>query len=737
MSDHQETPEEARGGPNRRGGDGEDANHLLPAAGGLGDIEQELRDRGSRQAFLIEVNGILGAASDVEAALGSIVSRLLERTRLASAAVYLLGPNKQDLRCAAQITAKGTSLPSRVEINGPGLISWVARTAESAYVPDVDKDPRKSPCDFQVKSEFAAPLRAGTQILGVVGVASDRPDGIRAVTQKLVEQCALQAALAIERSELFRQLQSSEERFRSIFEQGHLGVALFHLDGSLSLANHGLARMLKFEPHDFRGKHYADLVLPGDREMIEKNLGQMREGNLPRFTGEVRLHQKSGEPLWCQVAFSLLREGSGNPTFMLAIIQDISDKKKFELEREELREQLFQSQKMEAIGTLAGGVAHDFNNVLGVIMGFASLLCLRLSPQDPVYEPIKMIEQSAERAAGLTRQLLSFAQRGKPQPQSVGIKEVLERVARIAAETFDRRIRVEERFPADICFVHGDPGQLEQALLNFCINARDAMPEGGTLTLEAAPVTLGPGEMALPLQCPPGPYVRITIKDTGSGMTPQVQARIFEPFFTTKGPGKGTGLGLAVVYGIVSNHGGFIRMDSKVGRGTEFNVYLPLMNPDRVGEESRSPEGVERGAGTVLVVDDEPLMLAFAEEGLSALGYKVVKAEDGARACEIYSQRAAEIDLVLMDVVLPGMSGTEAARRIREINPEARIVLSSGYSGRGGERESLDAGGISFLGKPYTVEALSRILNTIRGSPPHEPPLQGLERKAPQTPGSG
>jgi two-component system, cell cycle sensor histidine kinase and response regulator CckA len=716
MSGDEGSPEEVRGrDPSRaKGDDGEDANHVPPAAGGGKASDSELRERGNHQAFLVEVNEILAAASDVEAALEKIVIRLRERNRLTSASFFLLEATEPALRCVVRSALQEARDHPKMDLNGGGLIPWVARMAEPAYVPDVDRDPQQSPRDPTIKSEFAAPLCAGSNVIGVLHVESDRLDGIRAVTRKLVEQCAFQVAFAVERSELARRLQSSEERFRTIFEQGHLGVALLHLDGKLSVANLGLAHMLGFEAMDFRDKHYADLVHPEDREKGEENFRLMLEGKLPRLTVEVRLLRKSGDPLWCQVAFSLLRDAAGNPNFALAIIQDISDKKRSELEREELREQLLHSQKMEAIGTLAGGVAHDFNNVLGVILGFASLLRLRLSSEDPVYEPIRMIEQSAERAAGLTRQLLSFAQRGKYQPQAVAIEEILERVVRIATETFDRRIRVETRFASDPCFVKGDPGQLEQAFLNLCINARDAMPEGGTLTLNADLVTLREGEPALPPQSPTGPYVCTVIKDTGSGIAPHVLERIFEPFFTTKGPGKGTGLGLAVVYGIVNNHGGFIRVASEVGRGSEFAVYLPLMSRHQVRVESKSREAIEPGVGTVLVVDDEPLILAFAEEGLSALGYRVVKAEDGARAYEIYSQRAAEIDFVLMDIVLPGMSGIDAARKLHEINPRVKIILSSGYSGRGKAQEILDAGVVDFIGKPYTVEMLSRVLSRAR-----------------------
>jgi CheY-like chemotaxis protein len=208
--------------------------------------------------------------------------------------------------------------------------------------------------------------------------------------------------------------------------------------------------------------------------------------------------------------------------------------------------------------------------------------------------------------------------------------------------------------------------------------------------------------------------VRIIVKDTGSGIAPRVLEHIFEPFFTTKEPDKGTGLGLTVVYGIVNSHGGFIRVASEVGRGSEFTIYLPATHAAVVKPEGREAEGIERGAGTILVVDDEPLILAFAEEGLSALGYQVLKAEDGAHACEVYTQRAGEIDFVLLDIVLPGISGIDICRKLREINPGVKVIFSSGYSTRGQDREVLDAGGVDFIAKPYTIETLSRVLGRIR-----------------------
>jgi len=272
-----------------------------------------------------------------------------------------------------------------------------------------------------------------------------------------------------------------------------------------------------------------------------------------------------------------------------------------------------------------------------------------------------------------------------------------------------------------LSWIEGDPGQLELAILNICINARDAMPEGGTLALETSVVTLTRKDLPPTASCSPGEYVRLAIKDTGMGMDSQVLKRAFEPFFTTKEAGQGSGLGLAMVHGIVNNHGGFVRADSSPGQGSEFSVFLPAatLREERPAETPRAI--AEHGAGTVLVVDDEPFMRAFAEDALKELGYQVLSAEDGSRACEIYATRSAEIDYVLLDMIMPGLSWRETFRKLRSINPQTRVILSSGYAGGTEAREALEVGAVAFLGKPYPVEALANVLKKSRAGSKDSP----------------
>lgn len=547
--------------------------------------ETELADRANQLGLLIEASAVLTAGTEAESALVQVLPRLIARGRLTYAAVYGLTGSDRQLYCLARTgePAAGQGLIS--SLGGPGLASWVARHSQAVYVPDVAHDLRAEGGDAHLSSEYAVPLRAASKLLGVLHVGSDRPDGIRAVTRKLVDQFAAQAAFALERRELHAQLLAQEERGR-------------------------------------------------------------------------------------------------------------------------LQNKLLDAQKMEALGALAGGIAHDFNNLLGVMLGVASLVRLRLRPEDPAQECIGLIEQAAARAAELTRQLLGFLHPGSGRLGPVDVPEVLERVVKIVSQTFDRRIQLRTDWTAEPLWVEAEPSALEQALLNLAINARDAMLEGGTLTIAAARVGLGPDDPARPPECPPGEYVRMSVGDTGTGIEPQLREHIFEPFFTTKESGRGTGLGLAMVAGFVKSHAGFVRVESEVGCGSEFILYLPAIPMPKASATEREPAVLKPGTGTVLVVDDEPLVLAFAEQGLRRLGYEVLVAESGQKALEIYRQRGPEISWVLLDVIMPEVSGIEICRQLRAINPQVQVIASSGYSGRVA-RQALEAGASHFVGKPYTLEELS------------------------------
>jgi PAS domain S-box-containing protein len=675
-----------------------------PGAAGNGIEEQT-----SQLSLLVEINAALAGAADAKSVLGPILTRLVERNRLSHAWIYRLDEPARELQ---RVAGRGTDGPGReiISLKEPTLVSWVVQQREVVYVARVDRDPRCQGFKSAAGCQYAVPLMTSSSILGVLDVASDQPDSIRAGTRKLIDQVATQAALALERSELYRRLRVAEERFGSIFEQGCFGVALAGLDGRFFTANPAFAGLLGYTPEELQGKHFTEITHPEDATASEERVQALLEGRAAQTTLEKRYLRKSGDAIWCSSNVSLLHDAAGRPSSFLTMVQDIRERKRAEEERARLQQQLIQSQKMEALGTLAGGVAHDFNNLLSVMLGFASLARQRLGPEDPLQESMRMIEQSAQRAADLTRQLLAFA---RPEPQQVKlvcVGEVLDRLTRMVGRTFDRSIRVSVHKGGDSLWVNAEPNYLEQALLNLCINARDAMPGGGALILEASAVTLDAQQPEFPAPSVPGRYVRISVQDTGAGIAPEVLPRVFEPFYSTKEPGKGTGLGLAMVYGFVKNHDGSVRVESELGRGTRITMHLPWLPAPAAEASAGVLRRIQRGSGTVLVVDDEPLVRAFAEEGLKGLGYSVWAAENGQQALEIYERHSQEISCVLLDLIMPEMGGLETYRRMRKINPQARVVFASGYSTGGILREAPDAQEAEFIGKPYTLEGLSSVL---------------------------
>ena len=677
-------------------------------------VEAEVRSWGHNLRLLVEVNSAVALAADEEAVSGHILDRLREATHLACASVYRLIPEERLLRCVAENGCLMLEANRVLSLDGPGAVPRAARTGEAIYVPAVTRGLTTCPGDATIQSEYAVPLLVGPTVVGVLDIESDQPDGIRAVTRKLIDQVAHQIALALERGNLSRKLHASEERFRSIFEQGHVGVGVAELDGEIVAVNPALAKLVGFEPDELLGRHYTELIRPEDRESSLEGVRQLTESQRPTATVELRLRHKSAEVVWGMTTFLLIRDDSGSPLHLVVMVHDTTRWRQAEAEWARLREQLSHLQKMEAVGALAGGIVHDFNNLLGVIRGYVSLTRLRLRRDDPMQEPIGMIEQSAERAAELARELLLFSRREARKVKRLDLADIVSRVLKIVSQTFDRHIAIETHLTQGLPWIEGDPGELELAILNLCINARDAMPAGGTLTLETSATVLGREDLPRSALSAPGEYVRLVIRDTGVGMDPQVLERAFEPYFTTKEAGQGSGLGLAMVNAVVSQHGGFVRAQSQPGSGSEFSVSFPAAT--RPGEKSAEPPPakVERGVGTVLVVDDEPFIRAFAEDALKELGYQVLIVEDGNRACEIFAARFSDVDYVILDMIMPGLDWRETLQKLRSINPHVRVVLSSGYSGGTVARQAVEAGAQEFLAKPYTVEKLASTLNRVR-----------------------
>ena len=476
-------------------------------------------------------------------------------------------------------------------------------------------------------------------------------------------------------------------------------------DGKVIEANVAFAKIFGYETVEELKKEFTtskSYVNPERREKL-KELLKMK-GFVDGF--EIEEFRKDGTRVFVEVSGTLHPDQG----YIEGFIVDNTDRKKVEKEREDLKNQLQQAQKMEAIGTLAGGIAHDFNNLLMAIQGRTSIMRMSKDSSHPDFEHLKRVEDHVKSAADLTRQLLGFARGGKYEVRPTDLNELIKKQNRMFGRT-KKEISIDGKYEENIWSVEIDQGQIEQVLLNLYVNAWHAMPGGGSLYLETENVTIEENYVKS-FSIEPGRYVKISVTDTGVGMDKATQKKIFDPFFTTKEMGRGTGLGLASSYGIVKNHGGFINVYSEMGHGTTFNIYLPASAKEII--EEKQPSGdILRGSETVLLVDDEDMIIEVAEELFKELGYKVLIARGGKEAVEIYEKNKGQIDIVVLDMIMPDMSGSMTYDRMKEIDPGIKVLLASGYSINGQATEILDRGCDGFIQKPFRVKELSQKLREI------------------------
>jgi signal transduction histidine kinase len=420
--------------------------------------------------------------------------------------------------------------------------------------------------------------------------------------------------------------------------------------------------------------------------------------------------RKDGSCFPVRYTSSPIRDEEGAVVGAVVAFNDISERKKLE-------EQLRQSQKMDALGQLAGGIAHDFNNLLTIINGFGEVVLSSLNPDDPAHELVGEMKKAGERAAGLSRQLLAFSRKTVLSPKVLDLDSVVIEMEKMLRRIIGEDITLTTGLPANLGRVHADPGQIEQVLLNLVVNARDAMPHGGRMTIETRNVDLDEEYARTHPEVCPGRYVLLEVRDTGCGMTEEVKGRIFEPFFTTKAAGRGTGLGLAIVYGIIRQSGGHIAVESSLGQGTTFRIYLPRIEDAIVEESSTGFAALARGTETVLVVEDDDGVRALIRHLLHRLGYTVLVAASGTEALEVARQHHGAIDLLLSDVVMPGMNGVELSRRLQVHRPGVKVLYLSGHVDEAVVGRGVLAAETAILKKPFTVPMLAqKIREVLAGS---------------------
>ncbi len=677
-----------------------------------GILFEEANRRARHSQSLMEVTKAIISTFEVDQLLDMIVEKVLELTQSQHGALFLLNETTGILSIGASRGISPEVIPLMKFPVGDSIAGYVAQTGRGMLIQDVQSHPRfrMIPQLEQFVSMISIPLISKGRVIGVMGV--DRLQGEKFFQDtdfKIAQDFADQAVLALENARLFNQINQSEKKYRTLFEESEDAVFVSSLDGKFQEINPAGVSMFGYESREefLKMDISRDLYFSQDERnaLVDRIL---RDGFVRNF--EITLKKKNGSPVTVVQSTNLVRDENGNAVFLRGIIRDITEQRK-------LQHQLFQSQKMESLGQLAGGMAHDFNNILGGIMGYASFMKSQLGPGSPFIKYVESVEKGAERAAGLIARLLAFARGGKSTPIAVNLNQLAAESLSIMERTFDKSIELNSVLHPAIQPVLGDPVQLQQVIINLCVNARDAISGKGIIEIETHEMSFdSSAEMTTGL-IPPGNYVVLSVSDTGTGMESEILSRIFEPFFSTKETGKGTGLGLAMVYGVLQNHQAFLNVTSSPGVGSRFDVFFPAMNsallpaPDASPEPGSGPDGAGVSAtGCILVVDDDESIRELASDILRHFGYEVLTATDGLDSLSVFEASQDKISLVLMDVMMPRMSGIEAFQALKSIKPEVPVIFSSGYSENDALETLVQDGLAGFIAKPYHVGEFIRII---------------------------
>jgi len=518
-----------------------------------------------------------------------------------------------------------------------------------------------------------------------------------------VRRALAEARERAERKRVEREFEQSERKFRTAFEDAAVGMCLTAMDHRFLVVNRSLCRMLGYTMEELTAMDWIEATHPHDREKCRTWSDKILAGEEHVSSMEKRYLHKDGRIVWGMVTKVLLRDDDGEPLYYINQIQDITELKCLE-------NQLRYSQKMEAIGTLTGGIAHDFNNILTAIIGYGSLLEMNLADNETLHQYVSTILAAADRATSLIQSLLAFGRTQAMEQRVADLNDIVQGVEKFLLRLLREDIELQTTIADNACMVLVDSGQIEQVLMNLSSNARDAMQNGGKLSVATSMINLDRDFVAYHGYGAPGRYVLLTVTDTGNGMDEKTKARIFEPFFTTKEVGKGTGLGLSMAYGIVKSHNGYITCYSEPGAGTTIRVYLPAV--DALAEPLPLPadEFYPGGTETILVAEDDEQVRMLTHKLLETFGYTVIEARDGNDALKQFSTCKEMISLVLLDVIMPGKNGREVYEEMRKEKTGLKVLFTSGYSTDIFQQWELDESGLDFISKPVLpVELLQKI----------------------------
>ncbi len=717
-----------------------DATHRRELAEALESAEKEIAVRRQIEEKLVrrvEIERLISSLSsrfinlrpgDLDTALNEALAELGQATEVDRTYIFQFSEDLKLFRCTHEWCAPGIDpYISELQNLSVSQFPWVTRShleGRTVHIPRIAELPPEAgaeKAEFSregIKSMLALTLKSASAPLGFMGFDSVRNEKVwREDMISLMGVVAEIVVGALERRAAEEALTASEARYR-VLADNTLDV-IWRTDADLhpSYIAPSIKDLLGYSSDEIMKRGSVVKIL--DPASFHESPLRSREEALaaidrlqPGEMIELRLFHKDGHPVWTESTLKLLRDADGNLQGVQGTTRDISARKTIEEEKAGLENQLLQSQKMEAIGTLAGGIAHDFNNLLTGILGYANLLKLENEPDTETFQSADVIEKAAERAAQLTRQLLGFARKGKFRNTRIDVHETIQEVIMLLTRTIGKNIEITSELRAHHPFVSGDPTQVQQIILNIAVNARDAMPEGGELRFQTEDLEIGTKSQALFPGLRPGQYFRLRVSDTGDGIPESIRPRVFEPFFTTKEPGKGTGMGLATAYGIVKNHGGLIQVESKAGQGTSFDIYLPsLESKAREITVPVAPSYPNGATARILMIDDESLICNIASAMLTRLGYAIETFTEPEVGLDAYRKNPPAYDLVILDVIMPKLDGMACLQIIRGINPDQRILLSSGFERGGAIAEAMKKGDSWFVQKPYKLEALAKVVS--------------------------
>jgi len=710
-----------------------------------------------RQAFHILTEAAVWQ-DDLADTCHKILSDLLEVFEFDFATLRLFDSTTRQLNPTAVVGRRARAMMDKFppqSIDDPLYIgAWVARRRESIFAPDVNDHPigqalTRRIRELGLQGIIACPITNTTgDLIGVVQLNAEKTRSFNPGDRTFFEAVARMFGTIIEHRQAVDALRESEEGYRSLFENAPAALwvedfseakhylddlretgcedLLAHFNAHPEAVAECVARVKvidvnrqALELYQAKDKQalmegLARIVTPQSLDALANEMAAI-DGGQTRSTTEIENFTLAGEKRQLVMQWFVAPGHEIDYGRVFLSFLDVTATRQLEA-------QLLQAQKMESVGTLAGGIAHDFNNIMQAISGYTQLMLWDRGPGDPDYDNLQAIEQAAERASKLTRQLLTFSRKVPSTLNPVNLNEEIKNVGRILEHTIPKMIRIEQRLAKSLHMVNADRSQIEQVLMNLGINASNAMPDGGHLVFETRNLNVGREVLPIPLGDRDKAYVLLSVSDTGHGMDAETSQRIFEPFFTTQEIGQGSGLGLAMVYGIIKNHDGHIQCTSEPGEGATFSIYLPaIAAPQPMTEYPPSTKhSLPSGTETILVVDDETAILDLAETLLGRFGYRVLRAESGEQALAVLEVQATMVDLVILDLNMPGMGGHSCLEAFSERHPKVPVLVASGYAPNGTVRETLSTGAAGFIGKPYQLKEMVRIVRDIidRGSDP-------------------